>query len=64
MYFQCHVREVEDLDDAFALVVQDGTFVIVVRQGVIEPDDVELLDRLLKRGLAALLESPALAITA
>lgn len=60
---ECHVREVENLPDAFALVVQDGKFLVAVRRGLVPRKDVDLLDRLLKRGLSELLQMPNLALT-
>jgi hypothetical protein len=60
---QCHVREVEQLPTSFALAVREGTFVVAVRAGLLAAQDIDLLDRLLKRGLSELLTSTDLALT-
>jgi hypothetical protein len=48
-----HAREVDDLEDAFALIVQGRTFVFAVRRGLLEPDELDLLERLLRQATAA-----------
>jgi hypothetical protein len=61
----CHAREVDDLDQSFALIVRGETIVLAVRRGLLSRPDVDLLDRLLKRGLIDLLARPELvAVTA
>lgn len=61
--FQCHVREVDNLPDSFAMAVRDETFIVVVRRGLLAREDIQLLDRLLKRGLAELIATTDLALT-
>lgn len=63
LVIECHAREVDHLEEPFALIVRDGTFIVAVRRGLLRNTDVCLLDRLLKRGLAELLTSTDLALT-
>jgi hypothetical protein len=58
-----HAREVDGLEEAFALIVRDDVYVIAVRRGLLKPDDLALLDRLVQRGTESLMARPMLALT-
>lgn len=60
---KCHAREADGLDDAFALVISEDTFILAVQRGLLPKEDICLLDRIVRRGVAELLKGTALALT-
>jgi hypothetical protein len=61
----CHAREVDGLEEPFALVVHQDTYILAVRRGLLEPEALDLLDRLIIRGTDRLAETErAAALTA